>query len=496
MAPDPRAFVTVTRRERPLRPITERLSDFGDVHLQPRIPLAVEQSARCMDCGVPFCHSKCPLGNLIPDWNRLVSEDRWHEAWAALSSTNNFPEFTGMLCPAPCEDGCVVAISDRPVTIKEIELTIAEHAWDSGWVRPEPPTSPTGLSVAIVGSGPAGLAAAQQLTRTGHAVTVFERDDRPGGLLRYGIPDFKQPKHAVDRRIGQMELEGTRFEVSVDVGRDIGVGELRARFDAVILATGAQVHRDLPLRGRDLAGIHFAMPYLMQRNREVAGLPIQGDAITAAGKRVAIIGAGDTSADCLGNVLRQRAEAVFEIGHGPTPPVDAPRRVAWPDRPFMRKTYPVHDEGGERVWEWETIEFAGEDHIAELRGRRRHFDGAEPKAEVEASASDDVSLAVDLVLIAIGFTGAERSHPLFHELEIAFTAGSTVDVRDHATSAPGVFAAGDCVLGADLIVGAIAEGRECARVVDLHLTRRARLPSRDAPRLAPVRTLAAERPFV
>jgi glutamate synthase (NADPH) small chain len=488
---DPRGFLTVARRERPLRPITERLADFGDVHLHPDIPLAMEQARRCMDCGVPFCHTKCPLGNLIPDWNDLVHRDQWHEAWQALNATNNFPEFTGMLCPAPCEDGCVLAISEDPVAIKEIELTIAERAWEEGWVQPEVSHASSGFLVAVVGSGPAGLAAAQQLTRAGHEVTVFERDDRLGGLLRYGIPDFKQPKDAIDRRIGQLEAEGTHFEAGVDVGRDLGIDELRARFDAVVLATGAQTHRDLPLPGRELDGIHFAMPYLIQRNRVVAGLPISGPPITAADKRVAIIGAGDTSADCLGNVLREGASMVYEIGHGPTPPDDPARRPAWPDRPFMLRTYPVHGEGGERVWQWEPTEFGGNGHVSELRGQRLDFadcssDGQfrKPSSRRASSVLEDAALPVDLVLLAVGFTGVERDQPLYHDLNLDCSSSDTVSVTGYGTSIPGIFAAGDCVLGADLIVSAIAQGRECARAVDRYLTGRTQLPSRDAPRLA------------
>lgn len=487
---DPRGFLTIPRRERPLRSISDRLSDYDGVHHPSDPALAQQQARRCMDCGVPFCHTKCPLGNLIPDWNELVHRGDWHAAWQRLSSTNNFPEFTGMLCPAPCEDACVLTLSTDPVAIKEVEMAIAERAWDEGWVVPRRPDSSTGRSIAIVGSGPAGLAAAQQLTRAGHAVTVFDRDDMPGGLLRYGIPDFKQPKAAVDRRVDQMEREGTVFVMDVDVGRTLGVDELRSRVDAVVLATGAQAHRDLPVPGRNLEGIHFAMPYLVARNRQVAGRPNPGEAASAAGRRVAIIGAGDTSSDCLGNALREGAEVVHEIGHGPTPPRSARDTTSWPDRPFVLRTHPVHEEGGERLWQWEPVGFVGNGRVAELRGRRLEFSAAS-KAGRRASPVEEVSLAVDLVLLAIGFTGAERDTALYQDLGLEFTSRDTVSVDGYSTSIPGIFAAGDCVLGADLIVSAIAGGRECARAVDRYLTGRTDLPSRDALRLRNVSSALA-----
>lgn len=482
---DPHGFKKVPRRVRGLRPVNERLEDYGEVHLPVNIELATEQSRRCMDCGVPFCHVGCPLGNQIPDWNDLVHQGDWWHAFERLHATNNFPEFTGMLCPAPCEDACVLALENKPVAIKEIELAIVEHAFEKAWIRPVAPArgSALGKWVAVVGSGPAGLAAAQQLTRVGYRVTVFERDDRVGGLLRYGIPDFKLPKDSIDRRLGQMEAEGTQFEVGVSVGRDVGADELREQFDAVVLATGAQAHRDLGLPGRDQAGIHFAMPYLTQRNRHVAGLPIAESLISAAGRRVAIIGAGDTSADCLGNVLREKASLVYEIGHGPMPAERVERNHAWPDRPFVMRTYPVHGEGGERMWQWEPLAFEGDGRVTGLRGRRVEFPAFDPgvarKRPRDKVEGENVSLDVDLVLIAIGFAGAERDDSLFEQLQVGFGENNTISVDDHATSVPGVFAAGDCVLGADLIVSAIAQGRECARSVDRYLRGETRLPSRD-----------------
>ncbi len=482
---DPHGFKKVQRRVRGLRPVSERVDDYGEVHLPVNMEIASEQSRRCMDCGVPFCHVGCPLGNQIPDWNDLVHRGDWRQAYERLHATNNFPEFTGMLCPAPCEDACVLALRNEPVAIKEIELAIVERAYEEGWVRPIAPIEVglNGKKVAVVGSGPAGLAAAQQLTRAGYQVTVFERDDRPGGLLRYGIPDFKLPKESIDRRLAQMEAEGTRFEVGVSVGRDIGADELRAQFDALVLATGAQAHRDLAIPGRHLEGIYFAMPYLTQRNRHVAGLRVADSVIQAAGRRVAIIGAGDTSADCLGNVLREKASLVYEIGHGPMPAERVERNHAWPDRPFVMRTYPVHGEGGDRMWQWEPLAFEGDRQVTGLRGRRVEFPGFDPgatrKRPHDKVEGENVSLDVDLVLIAIGFTGAERDDPLFEQLQVGFAENNTISVDDHATSVPGVFAAGDCVLGADLIVSAIAQGRECARSVDRYLHGGTRLPSRD-----------------
>jgi glutamate synthase (NADPH/NADH) small chain len=478
---DPRGFLQIQRRVQPYRPVEERRADYRDVNTRPAPGLVREQARRCMGCGVPFCHTGCPLGNLIPDWNDLVHTDAWHAAIEALHSTNNFPEFTGKLCPAPCEEACVLTINDDAVTIKQIEMEIADRAWDEGWVRPRPPGRETGRRVAVVGSGPAGLAAAQQLTRAGHGVTVLERDDRLGGLLRYGIPDFKLEKHLVDRRIAQMEAEGTRFETGVDVGTDLDVEELRARYDAVLLATGAQAHRPLAAPGAELAGIHLAMPYLVQQNRRVAGLTVDDPPISAAGKRVAVIGGGDTSADCLGNALREGAIAVHEIAHGPTPPDRRTPHRTWPDWPVLLRTYAAHQEGGAREYGFRTTEIVGEDgRVTALRGERVTFPGwAETGVRGEAvPTGEQLTLPVDLVLVAIGFAGVEAD-PLYEGLGVELTPRRTVRVDGYATAVDGVFAAGDCMRGADLIVTAIADGREAARAVERFLVGSTLLPARD-----------------
>jgi glutamate synthase (NADPH) small chain len=483
---DPRGFLQIARRVAPYRPVAERLGDSREVSDLVDPALARGQAQRCMDCGVPFCHEGCPLGNLIPDWNDLVHRDRWRSAIERLHATNNFPEFTGKLCPAPCEEACVLAVNDDAVTIKQVEMAIVERAFDEGWVVPRPPTRETGRRVAVVGSGPAGLAAAQQLRRAGHAVTVLERDDAPGGLLRYGIPDFKIGKHQVERRLRQLEAEGVRFEVGADVGRGTTLAELRAQVDAVVLATGAQRHRDLPLPGRDLAGIEYAMPYLTGRNRALAGVG-GGAAISAAGRRVIVIGGGDTSADCLGCAHREGAASVAELAHGPQPPEARTPQATWPEWPFLLRTYAAHGEGGERVFAFETVAFEGEaGRLTGLRGRRVEFPDADGVRKPPPGSSRQVGpaevLPADLVLLAIGFTGVESDDPVYAGVDLV--EGRTVAVDGHATSLAGVFAAGDCVLGADLVVTAIAEGREAARAVDRYLSGgETALPSRDRPRL-------------
>jgi glutamate synthase (NADPH/NADH) small chain len=442
---DPRGFLTIRRRTAGYRPALTRLGDHHDQALPPDGALAGSQAGRCMDCGVPFCTAGCPLGNLIPDWNELVRTGRWREASDRLHATNNFPEFTGKLCPAPCEESCVLSVNDDPVTIKAIELTIVDRAYTEGWIVPAPAPAATGRSVAVVGSGPAGLAAAQQLARAGHDVTVFERDDLAGGLLRYGIPDFKLEKHVLDRRLGQLEAEGVRFETGVDVGAALDPIELRALFDAVVVATGAQRHRELDMPGRELAGVELAMPYLTARNRAVAGRPVAG-AASAAGRRVVVLGGGDTSADCLGNALREGAAEVHEIAHGTMPPRDRDPQSTWPAWPRVLRSHPVHEEGGSRRWEFETIAFEGDGRVQRVRG----------------AGGDAVD--ADLVLIAIGFAGVEDD-AVYAGLGITIQNG-----RVHATPED-VFAAGDCVLGADLIVSAIAEGRRAARDVERRLAR-------------------------
>jgi glutamate synthase (NADPH/NADH) small chain len=448
---DPRGFLQISRRIAPYRPVAERLGDHRDLAGPVPAALAVEQAGRCMGCGVPFCHSGCPLGNLVPDWNELVRLGRWREAADALHATNNFPELTGKLCPAPCEEACVLSLNDDPVTIKQIELAIAERAFAEGWAEPRPADHASGRRIAVIGSGPAGLAAAQQLARAGHAVTVFERDERAGGLLRFGIPDYKLEKSTVDRRLDQLEREGVRFELGVEAGIAPTLEQLRAEHDAVLLATGAQRHRDLELPGRELGGVALAMDYLTDRNRELAGLPRRG-AVTAAGRHVAILGGGDTSADCLGNALREGALSVTEVAHGPMPPASRSPQETWPAWPRLLRDHPVHHEGGERRWGLETVRFEGEHgRVAAIAG-------------TPADGGPAERLPAGLVLLAIGFAGVEAG-PLTAAVRVGPRGTVSVD-RRHTTSLPGVFAAGDCVLGADLIVSAIAQGRAAAAAID------------------------------
>jgi len=478
---DPRGFLEVKRRLGPLRAPLERVHDYRDVHEHMPEGELRDQARRCMSCGVPFCHRGCPLGNLIPDWNDLVHRGHWQEANERLHSTNSFPELTGKLCPAPCEEACVLAINDDAVTIKEIEWSIVERAWEEGWIVPQPAVTRTGRSVGVIGSGPAGLAAAQQLARAGHAVTVYERDERAGGLLRFGIPDFKLEKHLIDRRVEQLAAEGVEFAHGVDVGSDVPLDELRARHDAIVLATGAQRHRALTLPGAELAGVHLAMDYLAQQNRRVAGLPVR-NGLSARGLRVAILGGGDTSADCLGNVLREGCAAVVEIAHGPTPPTQRSPQKTWPDWPFLMRTYPAHEEGGERVWQLATHALEGDaGRVQRLRARRVEFPGFAETGIRRPVEADEVVLDVDLVLVAIGFTGVEADDALYGQLGFDLGPRSTVPVDgSFATASDGLYAAGDCVRGADLIVQAIADGREVARSVDLALQGASALPSRVA----------------
>ncbi len=468
---DPRGFVTFARRVAPYRAAPERTRDHRDQAVPATEALVREQAARCMGCGVPFCHTGCPLGNLVPDWNELVRTGRWREAAMRLHETNNFPEFTGKLCPAPCEEACVLALNDDPVTIKQVELAIVERAFSEGWVRARPAVAATGRSVAIVGSGPAGLAAAQQLARAGHAVTVFERDEAPGGLLRLGIPDFKIEKRLIDRRLEQLLHEGVRFEVGAAVGARLPAQDLAARFDAVLLATGAQRHRPLDLPGAGLRGVEPAMPYLAGRNRSVAaGRPGAG-AITAAGKDVVVLGGGDTSADCLGCALREGARSVTEIAHGPIPPTRRTPLATWPQWPFVLRTHAAHEEGGRREWELEPTALVGAaGAVSAVRCRRvayAAYDGVGPRPEGRETGVEEV-FAADLVLVAIGFSGVEPD-PVYAQLGLGVEPGTVAVGPGGATAVPGVFAAGDCVRGADLIVTAIAEGRAAAAAIDAHL---------------------------
>lgn len=479
---DSKAFITLQREMPKKRPIPERVQDWNEVYQSFPDEKLKAQASRCMDCGVPFCHNGCPLGNLIPDWNDLVYRNQWKEAIQKLHATNNFPEFTGKLCPAPCEDACVLSINDDAVTIKQVEQRIIAFAWEQGWVQAESPTERTGKRVAIVGSGPAGLACAQQLNRAGHTVTVFEKDDRIGGLIRYGIPDFKMDKYLLDRRLEQLAEEGILFRAGVHVGKDITVSELRERFEAIVLTTGALAPRPLTIPGAALQGVHLAMDYLTQQNRRVAGdSEITGEEISAEGKHVVIIGGGDTGADCFGTALRQGALSVTQFQIHPEPPQDRPDlNPWWPEPAMVLKTSPAHEEGGEREWGIHTTHLSGdaEGHVRELHAVKvqrmeRQADGT--RAIVPVPHSETVFPA-DLVLIAIGYTGPERSG-LLTDLGLTFDKRGNIAVtEDYQTTVPGVFAAGDCRRGQSLIVWAIAEGRECAHGVDTYLMGASRLP--------------------
>jgi glutamate synthase (NADPH/NADH) small chain len=430
-----------------------------------------EQGARCMDCGIPFCHEGCPLGNLIPDWNDLVYNGRWREAIDQLHATNNFPEFTGLICPAPCESACVLDINDDPVTIEQIELGIINRAFEEGWVVPDPPDERTGRFVAVVGSGPAGLAVADELNKRGHEVTVFERDEGVGGLLRFGVPDAKLEKWIIDRRVRLLEAEGVRFECNVDVGRDITAEQLRARHDAVVIATGSRIHRELDVAGRELEGVHFAMDYLYQRNRWVAkqeGRPYRPaeQPIVAGGKRVVVIGGGDTGMDCVSNALREGARDAIILDVYPELPASGrDDRTPWPEAPKRTLSTYALDEGGERRWSKQVTQLEGVDgRVVRVHGRS--VTGTSSR-DLEAVPGSEFVEEADLVLIAIGFGGPEK--PLLAQLAVDVDKRGNVKAGAYSTSVEGVFAAGDARMGQSLIVWAIAEGRKCARVVDRYL---------------------------
>ena len=472
-----------SRREVPVR-----LMDWREVYTDFPIAKVREQASRCMDCGIPFCNNGCPLGNLIPDWNDLVYRDHWREAIDRLHATNNFPEFTGRLCPAPCEAACVLGINADPVTIKQVEVEIIDRAWSEGWVTPELPAVRTGRRVAVVGSGPAGLAAAQQLTRAGHEVVVFERADRPGGLLRYGIPEFKMEKSHLDRRLDQMRAEGTEFRCGVEIGVDITAAELKAQFDAVVLAGGATAARDLAIPGREFVGVHQAMEFLPLANRVVEG-DLARSPIHAEGKRVVIIGGGDTGADCLGTSHRQGAVSVHQFEIMPRPQESRPSENPWPTWPMIYRTSSAHEEGGERVYAVNTIEFLGDDK-GNLRGlravevRSEVVDGRPTFVPVEGS---EFELPCELVFLAMGFTGAETGGML-DQFGVSVDARGNVSRDDSwSTDVDGVFVAGDMGRGQSLIVWAIAEGRSAAAAVDTFLMGESLLPTPIAPSAAPLR---------
>ncbi len=465
------------RRVAERRPVAERVHDWKEVYPgspgRALLPIISEQAGRCMDCGIPFCHTGCPLGNLIPEWNDLVWRSDWDEALERLHATNNFPEFTGRLCPAPCETACVVGINRDAVTIKNVEVAIIDKAWDERRVRPQPPEWHTGKTVAVIGSGPAGLAVAQQLTRAGHTVAVFERADQPGGLMRYGIPEFKMEKEVLDRRIRQMKDEGTNFRCGVEVGITITGEQIKARYEAVVLATGSTIGRDLPVPGRELNGIHQAMEFLPQANRVALGETLENQ-ITAQGKDVVIIGGGDTGADCLGTAIRQGARTITQLEIMPTPPEERPTHQPWPTYPMIYRVSSAHEEAGERVYSVSTSEFTGDETgtVASLRMSEVIF----ANGKVTPVEGTEREISAQLVLLAMGFVGPERDTVL-SQLGVGLDErGNVARDEDYATDVPGVFACGDAGRGQSLIVWAIAEGRACAAGVDEYLSGSTKLP--------------------
>ncbi|GAA1874120.1 glutamate synthase subunit beta [Actinomadura bangladeshensis] len=484
---DPKGFLTVRRELPKRRPVDVRIRSWSEVYEDFGNDRLEKQASRCMDCGIPFCHQGCPLGNLIPEWNDLVYRKDWHEAVERLHATNNFPEFTGRLCPAPCESACVLGINQEPVTIKRVEVEIIDRAFAEGWVRPQPPAVKTGKTVAVVGSGPAGLAAAQQLTRAGHDVTVYERADRVGGLLRYGIPEFKMEKRHLDRRLAQMRAEGTAFKTSVNIGVDITADELRDRYDAVVLAGGATAWRDLPVPGRELKGVYQAMEYLPPSNKVQEG-DYDESPISAKGKHVVVIGGGDTGADCIGTAIRQGAASVTQLEIMPRPPEARPDAQPWPTYPMLFKMESAHeelaDQGGDRVYAVSTTEFAGDADggvralkLVEVGGPETRF------APIEGTERE---IPAELVTLAMGFLGPQREG-LLEQLGVDLDQrGNVARDGDYATSVDGVFVAGDMGRGQSLIVWAIAEGRAAARGVDAYLTGRTDLPYPIPPTARPI----------
>ncbi len=485
---DSRGFLKHGRELPGRRPPSSRIGDWQEVYIDFGEDALIAQASRCMDCGIPFCSNGCPLGNLIPDWNDLVYRGHWREAIDRLHATNNFPEFTGRLCPAPCESACVLAINDDPVTIKQVEVEIIDRAWDEGWVAPVIPSELTGRKVAVVGSGPSGLAAAQQLTRAGHAVTVFERDDRIGGLLRYGIPEFKMEKRHLNRRLAQMEEEGTRFRTSVEIGLDLTARELTEEFDAVVLAGGATERRDLPIPGRELAGIYQAMEYLPWANRVQEG-DLGEAAINAAGKDVVIIGGGDTGADCLGTAHRQGARSVRQFEIMPRPPDSRAESTPWPTYSLQFRVSSAHEEGGDREFSINTEAFVDNGHgqVAALKTHRVEAKTVDGRLNFVPIPGSEQDFPADLVLLAMGFVGAERS-PMLEQFGVDIDNRGNVS-RDPSwkTNVESVFVAGDMGRGQSLIVWAIAEGRAAAAAVDRYLMGESLLPSPITPTAAPLR---------
>jgi len=460
----PTGFIEYTRETPTRREVKERINDYFEVYQPFPEDKVRTQGARCMDCGIPFCHTGCPVNNIIPDWNDLVYRNEWRDAIRVLHATNNFPEFTGRICPAPCEAACVLGINEPPVAIKLIEKNIVEWAWKEGWIHPEPARTKTGKRVAVIGSGPAGLAAAQQLARAGHTVTLFEKADRIGGLLRYGIPDFKMEKHVLDRRLEQMTAEGVIFKTNAHVGGNLPAGDLRKEFDAILLTGGAENPRDLRVPGRELKGIHFAMEYLPQQNKKIAGDAVP-DQILATGKHVVIIGGGDTGADCLGTAHRQKAASVTQFEIMPMPPEDRHASTPWPLWPLQLRIESAHEEGGIRDWAVNTTRFTGD---ADGNVKQLHAVRVGPPPKFEAVRGSEYTMNADLVLLAMGFTGPVKNGML-EQLGVELDARSNVATKGFMSSVPGIFAAGDMRRGQSLVVWAISEGRSAAKAVDDYL---------------------------
>jgi len=476
---NPTGFLTIDRRDRTYRPVRDRVNDWSDVVAPLPDAEVRRQAERCMDCGVPFCHTGCPVNNLIPEWNDLVSRDDWRNALDRLHKTNNFPEFTGRVCPAPCEAACTLNIDDNPVTIKTVECEIIDRGFAEGWVKPRMAQHGTGKRIAVVGSGPAGLACAQQLARMGHAPTVFEKADRIGGLLRYGIPDFKLDKSLIDRRIAQMEAEGVIFRPNMHVGVDVSIDRILDDYHMVVLAGGAEQPRDLPVQGRELGGIHFAMEYLGQSNRRVAGVPEQGEPILATGKHVIVIGGGDTGSDCIGTANRQGAASVTQLEIMPQPPMRENKALSWPLWPLKLRTSSSHEEGVEREFAVLSTEFAGKDgQVTALKCARAEFvDGPDGRKVIQPVAGSEFELKADLVLFAMGFTGPRQDGAVASAAVDLTPQGNVKAATDtYRTSRDRVFACGDMRRGQSLVVWAIREGRECAAAVNSWLEAEAKQP--------------------